>query len=555
MKNGEKMFAFGWFRGQLGERRTRGMEFVKKTPAEKEETFRLLQKLYASEPIKPRTPAAPLPAPLQELRAMQQDPASQYETTPELFVRQGKALASYEDDTVYDLPVLHYYPTYRVLTDKELRGYFGWRTRLRHQELERTSLTYAFLYIYELLNQIGVENPQDGYEKLKAFEENYGLLDDRILPYLHQWLRDYVLYYQLDPKLLPETKRTRQDQAYLVLEDYKKASDQDLFDALDLFSTYHISRSKLYKEQPKAAVRLLGRIYRMIQAYWESHRKKPFLREHVGGPTYDWLELFANAVFLQKEDGREFKVQVDPICIYQDRKGVWTLRHYEYASQQLRKLGKLMKTLDGLLREALDFSPPLQQPLSYKWLTKLVRQAVEEDRKEQEEAEKRKVVFHLDQLDKIRRDAAVTRERLMTEEERREEILPSLTGQLEAPEQEKGSPGLQTVAPGAAASRTAPMDQSSALAGTAPASAPKAPDGAWTDRPWNLTEDEYRYLKDLLYGKDTSWAAAQGLMPSLLVDGINEKCYEAFGDTVLEAGDPPSVIEDYLEDLKGTIAP
>ena len=61
MKNSEKMFAFGWFRGQLGERRTRGMEFVKKTPAEKEETFRLLQKLYASEPITPRTPAAPCP--------------------------------------------------------------------------------------------------------------------------------------------------------------------------------------------------------------------------------------------------------------------------------------------------------------------------------------------------------------------------------------------------------------------------------------------------------------------------------------------------------------
>ena len=70
-----------------------------------------------------------------------------------------------------------------------------------------------------------------------------------------------------------------------------------------------------------------------------------------------------------------------------------------------------------------------------------------------------------------------------------------------------------------------------------------------------MTEDEYHYLQDLLYGGDTSWAAAKGLMPSLLADDINEKCYGEFGDTVLEAGDPPSVIEDYLEDLKGTIAP
>ena len=44
-------------------------------------------------------------------------------------------------------------------------------------------------------------------------------------------------------------------------------------------------------------------------------------------------------------------------------------------------------------------------------------------------------------------------------------------------------------------------------------------------------------------------------MPSILTDSINEKCYEEFGDTVLEAGDPPSVIEDYADDLKGTIEP
>ena len=91
------------------------MDLVKKTPAEKEEAFRLLQKLYASEPIKPRKPPAPLPETLQQLRAMEKDGESQYETTPELFVRQGMAAAAYEDDTVYDLPVLHYYPTYREL--------------------------------------------------------------------------------------------------------------------------------------------------------------------------------------------------------------------------------------------------------------------------------------------------------------------------------------------------------------------------------------------------------------------------------------------------------
>ena len=523
------------------------MDLVKKTPAEKEEAFRLLQKLYASEPIKPRNPPAPLPETLQQLRAMEKDGESRYETTPELFVRQGMAAAAYEDDTVYDLPVLHYYPTYRVLTDQELRGYFGWRTRLRHQQLERTSLTYAFLYIYELLNQIGVENPQDGYDKLKSFGDNYGMLDDRILPYLHQWLRDYVLYWQLDPKLLPETKRSRQDEAYLVLENYKNVSDQELFEALDLFSTYHISRSRLYKQQPEDTIRLLGRIYRMIQAYWESHRKKGFLLEHVGGPFYDWLELFANAVFLRREDNRDFTLQVNPVCVYRDRNGVWTFRHLDYTAKQLRKLGKLMKTLDGLLRDELDFPQPLQQPLSYKWLTRLVHQAVEEDRKEQAEAEKRKVVFHLDQLDRIRQDAAVTRDKLMTEEERREEVLPAI------PEQPDPSATWERGNRLAGSPDGSDWEDTSARASSPAGENPPAPESSGL--PWNLTEDEYHYLKDLLCGRDTSWTGTKGLMPSILTDSINEKCYEEFGDTVLEAGDPPSVIEDYLEDLKGTIEP
>ena len=39
-----------------------------------------------------------------------------------IFVKQGKLLANYEDDYVYDRPVLRYFPTYQSLTDPELRG-------------------------------------------------------------------------------------------------------------------------------------------------------------------------------------------------------------------------------------------------------------------------------------------------------------------------------------------------------------------------------------------------------------------------------------------------
>ncbi|WP_071142815.1 TerB N-terminal domain-containing protein [Acidaminococcus timonensis] len=530
------------------------MEFEKKTPEEKARTFQLLQKLYAAEPIRPkdRPRTQPLPEPLARLRAMQQDETSSYETTAQLFVRQGRALEDYEDDAVYDLPVLHYYPTYRVLTDPELRGYFGWRTRLRHHDLERTSLTYAFLYIYELLNQIGVKDPMEGYRKLCAFHQEYRLLDARIDPYLHQWLRDYVLYYQLDPGLLPRSKRMEQDRALLTLQDWQQADDQAIFDALDLFSTYRLTRSRLYKVDPERTVHLFSRIYRGLQVYYARHRKKKtFLDEFLGHPTYDWLDLFANAVFLKLPDRRQFTVEETPLCIYKDDEGNWTLRRFNYEAKCLKKLGKLMKSLDGLLREALHVAPAVQQPFSYVWLTKLVGDVVAADNRERKEREARRVVFHPEALDRIRREAAVTRERLMTEEERREEALPaeSLPG-----EPRTASPGQGKTEP----LETEPLEGAPDVPGWAPAApetapAPSAP--AAGKNPWNLTEDELHYLRDLLTGGDTSWVAARGLMPSLLVDGINEKCYGEFGDTVLEAGDPPSVIEDYKEDLKGQLEP
>ena len=46
---------------------------------------------------------------------------------------------------------------------------------------------------------------------------------------------------------------------------------------------------------------------------------------------------------------------------------------------------------------------------------------------------------------------------------------------------------------------------------------------------------------------------ASGHLLSVLTDGINEKLYDTFGDTVLDEG--PQVIEDYMEDLKEMVHP
>ena len=71
-----------------------------------------------------------------------------------------------------------------------------------------------------------------------------------------------------------------------------------------------------------------------------------------------------------------------------------------------------------------------------------------------------------------------------------------------------------------------------------------------------LSDDESLFLACLLYDRPyDDLVRSRGLMPSILVDGINEKLLEAFGDTVVAYdGEKPELIGDYIEDLKGIIA-
>ena len=70
-----------------------------------------------------------------------------------------------------------------------------------------------------------------------------------------------------------------------------------------------------------------------------------------------------------------------------------------------------------------------------------------------------------------------------------------------------------------------------------------------------LSQEEYRLLQCLLYGRDYGWVRASGLMLSVLVDSINEKLFDEFADSVLTLDNGPELIEDYIQDLKERVRP
>ena len=425
-----------------------------------------------------------------------------------IFIKQGKLLADYEDDYVYDRQVLRYFPTYQSLTDPELRGYFSWRTKLRRGNLQETSLSYAFLYIYELLNQIGVADPMDGYRKLTEFRDAYGALDDGILPYLNLWLMDYVVYYNLDAGLLADTPQVRFNRGIAVLDSIQTRDDGEVARAVKQLSPKWLERSKFYREYREDCDTVTVRVLRRMSAHYNARCKKTMVEQYFGSFSQYRVILFDAAVFHERqvEGNRQYKV--DENYIYRCRNGLWSVQKYNCLPHSNGKLDDLLKTIDAVMRECYDYGRPIQYKLETKWIIKIIQEEARNLLAEKKAAEEKKITIDYSRLARIRSDAAVTRDRLMVEEEAEEEAPPA---QIPAPAEEP------------------------------------------EDTP--LTKDEYRLLQSLLYGRDYSWVRSSGLMLSVLVDGINDKLYDTFSDSVLLGDDPPELIEDYIADLKEMIHP
>ena len=425
-----------------------------------------------------------------------------------IFIKQGKLLADYEDDYVYDRRVTHYFPTYQSLTNPELRGYFSWRTKLRRGNLQKTSLTYAFLYIYELLNQIGVADPMDGYRKLTEFRDAYGALDDGILPYLNLWLMDYVVYYDLDAGLLADDPQVRFNRGIAVLDSIRSRGDEEVIRTVKQLSPKWLERSKFYREYREDCDTVIVRVLRRMSAHYNARCKKTMAEQYFGSFSQYRVILFDVAVFHERQVEGSRQYMVDENYIYRCRNGLWSVQKYNCLPHSNGKLGDVLKAIDGVMRECNGYGRPIQYKLDTKWILKIIQEEARNLLTEKKAAEEKKITIDYSRLARIRDDAAVTRDRLMVEEEAEEEAPP-----------------VQT---------------------PAPAEEPE-------DTP--LTRDEYRLLQSLLYGRDYGWVRSSGLMLSVLVDGINDKLYDTFSDSVLLGDDPPELIEDYIADLKEMIHP
>lgn len=473
------------------------------------------RKLYETE--QPSQPAAVLPAVLRAARSLESGPHREWQSRESVFMKQAKLLAAYEDDWVYRGTARHYYTTYQSLSDDELRGYFSWRTKVRRGDIQKTSLSFAFLYVYELLNQIGLSDPMDGYRKLLDFQTVYGSLDSAILQYLKLWLVDYVVYYELDPALLADTPQVIFDQSVTILEQVRERDTGEVMGAVKRLEPKWMERSRFYAAYPEDMDTVTVRVLRRVSDHYASRCKKTMVEQYFGMCDRYPIHLFSSAIFCDPLNRKEYEYKVDEQWTYQCAKGLWTVRKRGVPTASSAPFRDLLKTIDCIMRQEYHYKYPTKQALETKWILRIIQEEVRNLLSAKQAEEEKKITIDYSRLTKIRRDAAITQEKLIVEEE------------MDQPEKLPPEPEEPAVS-----SPAQPVPEEGA---------PSTP----------LRPEEYRLLQCLLYGGDCRWVQAEGFMMSVLVDGVNEKLYDVFLDSVLD--DTPQLIEDYIDELKEMVHP
>lgn len=529
---------------------------------------------------------------MREISRWQEDPkggAGRWLSEAELFYRQGLLMADFEDDCPYNGTFKSYFPTYNAMSDRQLRGYFTWRTQVRRGTVEETSTSFAFLYLYELICGIGVDDPLDGFNKIKAFWDAYRAFEPGIDRFARVWLQDYAVFHRLDPKLLRDSKTVMFDNALIELRRAARdlapaptppdlaparrktseptlplppdeTGEERLMTAINALSTYNLNNSRLDRSHHRDLRHVACAVYVRMARYYDTHRKTGIVASLFGEEAAMPYTMFASAVFFAPERHEDCEYRLDPIHIYRCQNGFWECMRIHGSRQKSSKLGEMMRTCDQRLRLALDPTHPLKEEKVPKYLAKIINDEIVAWLSWDAAHQPVKIDIDLSQLGHIRSAAAQTREALLIDEEREDDVPMEAEATLIEQPNTESAPGM-TAGPGEIATRQDEPDEPTVsteeFGVVAPllvsVPAPVTPASAEAANKLAPAADAFlRALLERNTAQATLAVAQSGQSEDMLVDSINEALFDLVGDTVIEFGAAgPQIIEDYEADVRG----
>ncbi len=571
---------------------------------------------FADEPIIRRGSqmAGYLPKRCQEMRALATSPELRNTSRECIFYHQARLMEDYTDDVPYRGRFEEYFPTYQAMSDRQLRGYFTWRTAVRAGMVEEAPLSFAFVHLYELLMGVGTTPGEQGFHDIERFWQSLRGHAPQLDRYVRLWLRDYVVYHELDPRLVPPYVDLEFDRGLIAMRDgiatwegrqtsprfstpasliapggatpalpnpappsqdasakrrrmrganagdgADNPAEERLFSSFDVLSSYRPRVSRLYRDRPETLRHVCCSVVVQLARHYDAHRKSGLMESLFGSPLAMPYDMFYSAVFWSEQPHPDTTYELDAINRYTCARGRWYWEGYHGSHTKSTKLGAVLRASDQRLRAAISYEHPLVEKTVPKYLAKIIDREIEARLAWEREQEARVIHVDLSQLAGIRAAASLTQEALLVDEEREEGPAAGETDEGKAEgafETAAGHAGTTATEQATldldAPAHVTPEPSTQTSQGTLepPAQAPQAEGGA--SAPLGLTPDELSLLRSLLAGKPAH--TAKGTSMDMLVDGINEKLFDLLGDTALEFdGTEPQLVEDYVEDVRAAL--
>ena len=481
------------------------------------------ERVYRDEPIKKRSIEydKDIPAVYREMRKIADSSEALRQSDAWLFYHQGKFIEKIVDNKEYKGSFVRYNPTYQLMTNDQLRGYITWRTLVREGNVREAPVAFAYLYVYELINLIGVNDPAEGFKALCKFRDDFGIYDASLERYISTWICDFAAFYNVERDIVLAECSGKYDNSLIVLKNTEGKSDEEVFEAISQLSSYKIEKSRFAKDYRDDVVSVCRRFYDQYAAFYDKNRKRTLFESLFGTVTsFPYYRMFSNAVFYNRTVHTDFVYEINSIRRYSFSRGFWSKEAIGDSDKKSTKLGEITKSIDAIMRSKYGYKYPIKYECPTKQLASFIEKIVDAYLKEKQEkaveAEKQKkpeIIIDLSKLGSIRAAADITRDKLIVEESEDEKTEFTATEDVVSDNSEELS--NETV----------------------------------------LDDNEYKFVHMLLYGGDAcGFASGKKLMVSVLIDSINEKLYDIFCDTVIDYdGVEPTLIEDYIEDLKGIV--
>lgn len=324
----------------------------------------------------------------------------------------------YQGKRAMFVPFMEYWPTYSAMNVNQLAWYFYWRSEVRRGNYWDTDLSYIFVHIYELINGIGWEIPEHGYQQLIRLWQNYQDRFPRLPEYLQNWVYDFSILNNLE-FILPDDCRPKRRQPSPVIDALLTQHEDELplklpFNLVGSLCDYSIEGSKFFKEGHQHLMEsAIPRIIALADAD---------LQRKTGAGI---LKTFGPSA-LERQRRIIYASAVHPNA---NRMATITIKSYSSSEPLRAHISELVRYAENVLREIFGSSGRLRgvtlDEKTGKLITVFLKKEYVSDVNNNEilTTRSQRISIDRDRLDELRRDSNVVRDKLEVADENSEQNL------------------------------------------------------------------------------------------------------------------------------------